>query len=162
MMWRLINCKGRERKRSWFNLMYYIYYPRICRQGLRKTTKTSAYPVSGPKFEPGISPIRSFFLFLFFFCFISSFRFIICFCSLHSWKYAHQTALTAQQNIGGQAQTYPCLKRNSIPWPQYPSGQDCVATVVGTIRRVLVLACFHRQTKLTHAVGGFLRFDKEP
>jgi hypothetical protein len=45
------------RKRSWRNLRY---YPSICAKDLGKTSKNqSRQPVSGPKFEPYTSEIRS-------------------------------------------------------------------------------------------------------
>jgi hypothetical protein len=52
-----MNWKGYGRKRSWPNLKY---GPRICLEGLRKTTKTSVkYEVSGPRSEPRTTQIPS-------------------------------------------------------------------------------------------------------
>jgi hypothetical protein len=48
--------KGCGRKRSVPNLRY---YPGICLEGLNKTTKTSVYLVSWPRFEAGTSQILS-------------------------------------------------------------------------------------------------------
>jgi hypothetical protein len=168
-MWRLINCKGHERKRSWLNLMYYTI-PEFAGKAWEKPRKPQHIPSpdrnlnpESPRYEASFS---SYFL-----CFISSFRFIISFCSLHSWKYAHihssppdctnSTAKHKRTNTNIHALSGIRSRDLSIQAAR-TNASYCVATVMGTIRRVLVIVCFHRQAKLTHAVGGFLRFDKEP
>jgi hypothetical protein len=51
-----MNWKGFGRKLSWSNFKVYLG---IRLEGLRKITKTSGKPVSGPRFEPGSFRIRS-------------------------------------------------------------------------------------------------------